>query len=562
MLRLIGGMALAGAVSMSIAAPAFAQSGFGFGGGGVWKVVSGALQPITSTWTIGSASDRVDAIYTDLLDATNVVVSGVVPGTLSVGALTVATTTTLTAQYPNAVLFTDENKAVSSTSNFLFDGTTPSSGAGSMALGVGAATSATAILNIDGNNGTNIYGLRLLDQGAGTSGIRYDLAANGDLHIDSASDLFSGTDFRIGTTNRPLLMQVNSSAFNTGSPYAFAFQSSGLPSRVAFLFVGSSAQTQDIVNVYNNSASTTPVFAIGAQGATAIGSGASTSTVGVMLDVVGGGQFSTTVTSTNIKVVTAILPTVNEAANIGSASLRFGALFLDTPAATNAINVQAGSPYEFMCTGASGCDFQSSGSSFKIGTASTFSTQLYSNGAEANPQLRVEGDGRVTMRPGSASVISAEFNTTGTQLFGNGVTTTLLSATGLIENTGALAYVCVDANGNFFKDSSTTCLLSKDSLKDNLRALDGMGLETVMALQPREWEWKEGLARTGSDFGFSANQASTVDERLITREADGSIHGFRYEEYTAVLTRALQELNAKVEAQQREIVELHQQLKK
>lgn len=201
------------------------------------------------------------------LTVTTATIGGVVGGDL-----------TFTNGVANANLYLDGEKNVSSSRNFIFDGTSPSTGAGSMAIGVGSATQSTAIVTIDGNNGTNIYGLRLLDQGAGTSGFRYDLSANGDLHIDSSSNIYSGTDFRIGTTNRPMRIQVNSSAFNSGSPYAMAFDALSLPTKVSFQFNGSIDQTADLFNIYNNSASSSPVFAINAQGKTAIGVGASTST--------------------------------------------------------------------------------------------------------------------------------------------------------------------------------------------------------------------------------------------------------------------------------------------
>lgn len=409
-----------------------------------------------------------------------------------------ATSLSMSDGFSNAVLFLDENKTASSSPNFIFDGTTPSTGAGSMAIGVGATTSSNALLTIDGNNGTNIYGLRLLDQGAGTSGFRYDLSANGDLHIDTSGNIYSGTDFRIGTTNRPLRIQVNSSAFNSGSPYGMDFDVLALPTKVSFQFNGSDGQVADLFNIYNNSASSSPVFAINAQGKTAIGSGASTSTsarlsvsgitsstqfsagagsvsspainfsgagetnTGLFVDAGGrmavavdgaleatwysthfevnddilpassnaldlgstvrlfrDGWFGGTVTSTNIQIQTAITPFVNEGATLGTSALRFGALYLDTPGAVNAVNIVTGSPYEIMFTGASGADIQSSQSNLKIGTPSTFSTQLYSGGGESTPQLILSSDGgAIDFLPGNTTTKSVIVNATSTQIIG------------------------------------------------------------------------------------------------------------------------------------------------
>lgn len=60
--------------------PALAQSGTGISGGGLWKVVSGALQPINSSWTIGTSSDRVAGVYATVIDGSSIVINGSIPG--------------------------------------------------------------------------------------------------------------------------------------------------------------------------------------------------------------------------------------------------------------------------------------------------------------------------------------------------------------------------------------------------------------------------------------------------------------------------------------------------
>lgn len=145
----------------------------------------------------------------------------------------------------------------------------------------------------------------------------------------------------------------------------------------------------------------------------------------------------------------------------------------------------------------------------------------------------------------------------------SGITTTTFSGvtsstrgvySNLPENTAALANVCIGANGYLFKDSTLACLTSNPKAKDHLMSLQNLGLKQVLGLKPMEWDWNSLADRTGHDFGFNAEQAATVDERLIARDENGEIKGFRYTEYVAVLTKAIQE-------EQKEIDELKQAIK-
>lgn len=47
------------------------------------------------------------------------------------------------------------------------------------------------------------------------------------------------------------------------------------------------------------------------------------------------------------------------------------------------------------------------------------------------------------------------------------------------------------------------------------------------------------------DIGFIAEEVAELDERLVTRNAEGEIEGVRYERLTAVLAGAVQELAAR-----------------
>lgn len=165
-----------------------------------------------------------------------------------------------------------------------------------------------------------------------------------------------------------------------------------------------------------------------------------------------------------------------------------------------------------------------------------FSSSVGINSSTPFAKLGVNGNSIVTGTSTSANIF-----TTGTIMIA------------LPENTAALANVCTDASGRFFKDSSVGCLTSNPKAKDNLAPLEMEGLKVVNALEAVEWDWKPDQARTGHDIGFNAEQASKVDPRLVAFYDNGEVKGFKYQEYTAVLTKAIQE-------QQKQIDELQAQV--
>lgn len=92
------------------------------------------------------------------------------------------------------------------------------------------------------------------------------------------------------------------------------------------------------------------------------------------------------------------------------------------------------------------------------------------------------------------------------------------------------------------------CLVSAMRFKENDKDMD-MGLDTVLRLRPVTYNYKPEIGRgDGRWMGFIADEALKVDERLGYRDPDGAPLGFNYLTYPAVLTKAIQELAAKVEA--------------
>lgn len=98
----------------------------------------------------------------------------------------------------------------------------------------------------------------------------------------------------------------------------------------------------------------------------------------------------------------------------------------------------------------------------------------------------------------------------------------------------AASYVCY--NGYGYIDACT----SLRAFKTNIRPLE-LGLATVLKMAPVSYDWK----KDGTpDIGFIAEEAVAVDPVLGAKGTNGKLTGVRYEHFTAVLTKAIQELYA------------------
>ena len=131
-----------------------------------------------------------------------------------------------------------------------------------------------------------------------------------------------------------------------------------------------------------------------------------------------------------------------------------------------------------------------------------------------------------------------------------------------VYNTSVAAYrFYVLHNGTIFATNTTISGISDQRLKENIVDLPD-GLNTVMALKPRKFDWKEGKGKDiKGDRGFIAQEFETVFPDMIDEWKDPSPEGEEpYKSVRAdlipVLVKAIQELNAKVDAQATIIAEL------
>ena len=124
------------------------------------------------------------------------------------------------------------------------------------------------------------------------------------------------------------------------------------------------------------------------------------------------------------------------------------------------------------------------------------------------------------------------------------------STTWEVYSTGASAYrFYVGMGGTISATSTTITGISDQRLKENIRDLDD-GLNSVLALKPRKFDWKEGKgANIKNARGFIAQEFETVFPDMIEEWKDPAPEG--EEPYKAVnpnliptLVKAIQELKA------------------
>jgi hypothetical protein len=137
------------------------------------------------------------------------------------------------------------------------------------------------------------------------------------------------------------------------------------------------------------------------------------------------------------------------------------------------------------------------------------------------------------------------------------ITSTLASSTSgaqtmKVYSTGAGAYrFYVDMAGTVFATSTTISAISDIRLKENVRELDA-GLDTILALKPRRFDWKQGKGKdVRDDIGFIAQEVEEVLPELIGgwKAGEGEpddLKSVKAGDLIPVLVKAIQELTARV----------------
>jgi hypothetical protein len=183
---------------------------------------------------------------------------------------------------------------------------------------------------------------------------------------------------------------------------------------------------------------------------------------------------------------------------------------------------------------------------------------FYASGANTE-RARIDASGNLmvgksTMADTTVGV-SVVGNTSSSQY--GAITSTLAASTNAnqtlqVYSTGASAYrFYVDMAGTVFATSTTISAISDIRFKENVRELDA-GLDTILALKPRRFDWKQGKGKdVRDDMGFIAQEVEEVLPELIGgwKAGEGEpddLKSVKAGDLIPVLVKAIQELTARV----------------
>ncbi|MCX6731442.1 MAG: tail fiber domain-containing protein, partial [Candidatus Parcubacteria bacterium] len=114
---------------------------------------------------------------------------------------------------------------------------------------------------------------------------------------------------------------------------------------------------------------------------------------------------------------------------------------------------------------------------------------------------------------------------------------------GLTAAAGTPNTVCINATTKeLTENAGTSCSVSSIRFKKDIQSLDE-GLDFVNQLKPVSYTMK---ADNTEGVGFIAEDIEKLDKKLVSYTSDGLPNSVRYEQLTAVLTKAIQELDQKV----------------
>ena len=177
-------------------------------------------------------------------------------------------------------------------------------------------------------------------------------------------------------------------------------------------------------------------------------------------------------------------------------------------------------------------------------------------GTNDTERMRITSSGSVgigTTAPGYLVHINTSSNGTNFQ-YQTGGTAAYMAFT----NTGGTSYIgtyntnwefYVGGSKKFDITSSGGSNVSDEKFKENIEDIS-YGLDTVKALKPRNFKWKD---TQENGIGFIAQEVQPLISEIINEPKETSTEGLEngmsmnYSALTAVLTKAIQELSAKVE---------------
>ena len=184
----------------------------------------------------------------------------------------------------------------------------------------------------------------------------------------------------------------------------------------------------------------------------------------------------------------------------------------------------------------------------------TANNHIVLSDGDGNPRQFIDSNGNTYLGKVSSSdaVVGNYLPASGLVSFSASQSTSAASTLN-IYSTGASAYrFYVSMDGKIYCTSTTIAGISDQRLKENVRDLD-TGLDAIMAVKPRRFDWKEGKGQNKKNaVGFVAQEFETVFPDSVNPSKAGE-DGIEYktvchEELIPAMVKAIQELKAEVDS--------------
>jgi hypothetical protein len=107
-------------------------------------------------------------------------------------------------------------------------------------------------------------------------------------------------------------------------------------------------------------------------------------------------------------------------------------------------------------------------------------------------------------------------------------------------------YVTANANGVYLPTNGTSWVANSDINLKNIESYIENAIDSIMELSAIKFNWKADEVKT-TNIGLIAQEVEKVYPELINKNREGYL-GVRYTELIPILVKAIQELNAKIEA--------------
>ncbi len=118
-----------------------------------------------------------------------------------------------------------------------------------------------------------------------------------------------------------------------------------------------------------------------------------------------------------------------------------------------------------------------------------------------------------------------------------------VSLAGLTTDSADTKVLCLTANNEVVANAGTSCITSSQRFKNTIVPLaTSSGVDEILQLNPVSFQYNSDIGIPGTQVGFIAEQVNTIDPRLVVLDASSSPFTVKYENLTAILAKAIQDI--------------------